>query len=104
MKVDIARIRVGGSAELIDQKDGQGGQKTSFTAGQVLMQQDGKKSRDSLQGVLSDSELNVVNSMFKSDEAGGIIEEINSKFEDLYRRIEEVKVGKIMNDYGERDL
>lgn len=40
------------------------GSKASFTAGQVL-NQDRKVPKDSLQGVLNDSEMNVVNNILK---------------------------------------
>ena len=61
LKVDIAKIRVGGSAELFDKKE-TSPNKASFTAGQALMQEK-KLSKDSLTGVLNESELNMVNNM-----------------------------------------
>lgn len=64
--------------------------KASFTAGQVLLQESqGKRiPKDSLQDVLDNSELNIVNDIMGNQEGQGtLIDEINNKFEDVYRRL-----------------
>lgn len=39
-----------------------------------------------------------------NEENNPVITQINNRFEDLYKKVEELKLGKMFNDYGEKDL
>ena len=48
--------------------------------------------------------MNLVNNMMKGEEGVSVLEDINEKFEDLYRKVEEIRLGKMFNEYGEKDI
>ena len=54
--------------------------------------------------MLNESEMNLMNNMMKGEEGVSILEDINEKFDDLYRKVEEIRLGKMFNDYGEKDI
>ena len=49
--------------------------------------------------------MNIVNDIVGSNEGQkSFADEVNEKFEDIYKRIEEIRLGKMFNDYGEKDI
>ena len=72
------------------------------------MLQDGsgnkKIPKESLEECLEESEMNVVNQYMGVNQGQNFLEDINRKFEDVYQKIEEVKLGKMFNEYGEKDI
>ena len=48
--------------------------------------------------------MNVVNEYMGINQGPNFLEDINRKFEDVYQKIEEVKLGKMFNEYGEKEI
>lgn len=49
--------------------------------------------------------MSVVDGYIKQEEeTNPVLKEINNKFEDIYRRLEEFKLGKMFNEYGDKEV
>lgn len=57
--------------------------------------------------MLDRNEMSVVENIIKGEQQSNsdpILAEINLRFEDVYRKLEEVKLGRAFNHYGEKDI